>query len=150
MSAIQFHEEGGRLPAEPHQPLADWVSHIIRERGGKTGEINYIFCSDDYLHEMNVEYLQHDTLTDIITFPYSDFPLVSGDLFISTDRIEENAIEYGSAYSDELHRVIIHGVLHLCGQGDKSETEAAAMRELEDWALAQRPPTLSGTDGRPS
>ncbi|THH35530.1 rRNA maturation RNase YbeY [Neolewinella litorea] len=93
---------------------------------------------------MNLEYLQHDTLTDIITFPYSDFPEVSGDLFISTDRIADNAREFGEPYVDELHRVMVHGILHLCGQGDKSESETAAMRELEQWALSLRPPTLLG------
>ena len=115
---------------------------MIEARGGKTGEINYIFCSDAYLHAVNVEYLQHDTLTDIITFPYADFPEVSGDLFISTERIRENAAEFGETYADELHRVMIHGVLHLCGQADKSEADAAAMRKLEGWALDLRPPAL--------
>lgn len=86
---------------------------------------------------MNVAYLQHDTLTDIITFPYEPFPLVSGDLFISTDRVADNATELGNSYKEELHRVIIHGILHLCGQGDKSDTEVAEMRKLEDWALAR-------------
>lgn len=91
-----------------------------------------------------MEYLQHDTLTDIITFPYSDFPLISGDLFISTERIAENAEEFGERYADELHRVMIHGILHLCGQGDKSEEESRGMREQEQWALSLRPPTLLG------
>ncbi|NJB87800.1 rRNA maturation RNase YbeY [Lewinella marina] len=140
--SISFHEEGGQLPAAPETAITDWIRSIIAARGGTPGEINYIFCSDDYLHQINVEYLQHDTLTDIITFPYADFPLVSGDLFISTDRIADNAREFGEQYADELHRVMIHGILHLCGQGDKSESEASGMRELEQWALGQRPPTL--------
>ncbi len=91
---------------------------------------------------MNVAYLEHDTLTDIITFPYADFPVISGDLFISTERVRENADEFGESYPNELHRVMIHGILHLCGQGDKSDSESAAMRELEQWALSLRPPTL--------
>lgn len=91
---------------------------------------------------MNVEYLNHDTLTDIITFPYEHFPLVSGDLFISTERVTDNATDRKISYSEELHRVIIHGVLHLCGQGDKTETEAVEMRQLEDWALGVRPDLL--------
>lgn len=84
---------------------------------------------------MNVEYLQHDTLTDVITFPYEEFPLVSGDVFISTERVADNAKELGYTYESELHRVIIHGILHLCGQGDKSPEQAKEMRRLEDWAL---------------
>ena len=116
-----------------------WVADIIDRRGGRTGDINYIFCSDDHLLEINRTYLQHDTLTDIVTFPYTDFPDVSGDLFISTERVAENAVEFGQEYPDELHRVMIHGILHLCGQGDKSAREATAMRELEQWALSLRP-----------
>lgn len=91
---------------------------------------------------MNLEYLDHDTLTDIITFPYEEFPVVSGDLFISTERVADNAKDLLTNYTDELHRVIIHGVLHLCGQGDKTEAEADEMRRLEDWALGLRPATL--------
>jgi rRNA maturation RNase YbeY len=122
--------------------LVSWIEQVIKEKGGKTGEINYIFCSDAYLHKMNVDYLQHDTLTDIITFPSADFPLISGDLFISTERVADNATDFGEAYDDELHRVMIHGILHLCGQSDKTEAEAQSMRELEQWALSLRPSTL--------
>ena len=139
---IHFHEEGGTAPTTPPDRLTGWIETVVRARGGRLGEVNYIFCSDDYLHQMNVEYLDHDTLTDIITFPYGDFPEVSGDLFISTERVADNAADFGEAYTDELHRVMIHGILHLCGQGDKGETEAADMRELERWALEQRSANL--------
>lgn len=122
--------------------VSQWIELVIAERGGQPGAINYIFCGDDYLHQMNVEYLDHDTLTDIITFPYEDFPIVSGDLFISTERVADNANYLQTNYTDELHRVIIHGVLHLCGQGDKTDKEASEMRQLEDWALALRPAGL--------
>lgn len=137
---ILFHvEEGGKtLPENQHALLCSWIESVIVERGGEAGPINYIFCGDDYLHAMNVEYLEHDTLTDIITFPMADFPVVSGDLFISTERVADNASDLKSSYTDELHRVIIHGVLHLCGQGDKTEEQAAEMRKLEDWALGLR------------
>lgn len=137
---ILFHtEEGGNdLPADQHATLSNWITNVIEARGGKAENINYIFCGDDYLYRMNVEYLAHDTLTDIITFPMSDFPSVSGDLFISTDRVADNAGDLQSSYTDELHRVMIHGVLHLCGQSDKTEAEAKEMRELEDWALGLR------------
>lgn len=141
---ILFHaEEGGTLPDESYGPLlAKWITSVIAKRGGKAGAVNYIFCGDDYLHKMNVEYLDHDTLTDIITFPYDPFPLVSGDMFISTERVADNARDHGVAYTDELHRVIIHGILHLCEQGDKTDAEAAEMRALEDWALSLRPEAL--------
>jgi rRNA maturation RNase YbeY len=144
IAEILFHvEEGGTaLPESLHAELSAWIKTIIDERGGKTGAINYIFCGDDYLHEMNVEYLEHDTLTDIITFPYEYFPLVSGDLFISTERVADNATDLKTSYEKELHRVIIHGVLHLCGQGDKTAIEATEMRRLEDWALSIRPVTM--------
>jgi len=143
-SEILFHaEEGGTLlPENLHAVLSQWIESVIVERGGEAGAVNYIFCGDNYLHQMNVEYLSHDTLTDIITFPYEHFPLVSGDLFISTERVADNANDRKISYSEELHRVIIHGVLHLCGQGDKTETEAAEMRKLEDWALGLRPDIL--------
>ncbi len=141
---ILFHLETGGTPLPEGQEavLANWVQEIIVARGGEPAAINYIFCGDDYLHQLNVEYLAHDTLTDIITFPYAHFPTVAGDLFISTERVAENAVDLKTEFSEELHRVIIHGVLHLCGQGDKTTTEAAEMRQLEDWALSLRPVEL--------
>ena len=130
------------MPTHHEDTLTQWISEVVIARGGEVGELNFIFCDDSYLHSVNVEYLQHDTLTDIITFPYADFPQVTGDLFVSTERVRDNAAEFGERYADELHRVMIHGVLHLCGQGDKTEEDTAAMRELENWALARRPPEL--------
>ncbi len=139
-----FHTETGgtEVPTAQEPLLRQWIETVIQRKEGQTGAINYIFCGDEYLHQMNVEFLDHDTLTDIITFPYETFPLVSGDLFISTERVADNAADLQVAYQDELHRVIIHGVLHLCGQGDKTEEEAAEMRKLEDWALELRPEGL--------
>lgn len=141
---ILFHTEaGGSPPAETSWPsLITWIQTVIEERNGKPGAINYIFCGDEYLHQMNVEYLNHDTLTDIITFPYSAFPIVSGDMFISTERVADNAQDLKTNFNDELHRVIIHGILHLCGQGDKTEEQASEMRKLEEWALCLRPVEL--------
>lgn len=137
---IEFHQEvGGELPSNADQQrISEWVRRVIESRHGIPGPLNFILCGDDYLHRMNVEYLDHHTLTDIITFPMEDFPVVSGDLFISTERVGDNAEAHGEAYVDELDRVIIHGVLHLLGQGDKSAEEARQMRELEDWALGLR------------
>jgi rRNA maturation RNase YbeY len=143
-SDILFHvESGGQgLPAAQYAALSEWIATVITARNGQTENINYIFCGDDYLHAMNVEYLDHDTLTDIITFPMADFPVISGDLFISTERVADNAKDLQVPFLEELHRVIIHGVLHLCGQSDKTEEQAAVMRELEDWALGLRPAAL--------
>lgn len=145
-SEILFHVESGgeKLPEELHGGLAEWISAVIAARDGKVGAINYIFCGDDYLHTMNVEYLDHDTLTDIITFPMDVFPVVAGDLFISTERVADNAKDLQVPFQEELHRVIIHGVLHLCGQGDKTDEQAADMRKLEDWALSLRSTSLLG------
>lgn len=139
-----FHTETGGtdILTEQEPFLRQWIETVIQRKEGQTGAINYIFCGDEYLHQMNVEFLEHDTLTDIITFPYEAFPLVSGDLFISTERVKENASDLKLAYQDELHRVIIHGILHLCGQRDKTEEQAAEMREQEDWALGLRPEGL--------
>jgi rRNA maturation RNase YbeY len=147
-SEILFHtEEGGDSPEETvWLSLSDWIESVITERGGKAGAINYIFCGDDYLHQMNIDYLDHDTLTDIITFPYEAFPLISGDMFISTERVADNAEDLGAGYNDELHRVIIHGILHLCGQGDKTDEQAKEMRVIEEWALGLRPVSLLGAD----
>ena len=102
-------------------------------------ELQYVFCDDAYLHTLNVEHLDHDTLTDIITFPYGEPPQVWGDVFISVDRVRENARELDVDFAEELRRVLIHGVLHLLGFGDKTEAEAQAMRGWEDEALARYP-----------
>lgn len=96
------------------------------------GEINYIFCTDVYLHEINVKYLEHDTLTDIISFDYTENQVVSGDIFISIERVKENASEFSVAFDVELLRVMAHGILHYCGFKDKSEADEVLMRQKED------------------
>ena len=111
--------------------LSSWIEKTIESEGATLGAVSYIFCSDDYLHQMNVEYLNHDTLTDVITFPYNDNP-IEGDIFISIDRVKDNAQDLGVAFDDELHRVMIHGVLHLCGYSDKTDEQKAEMRQKED------------------
>lgn len=134
--SIQFFSED--IPFEyPHPAIAQsWINLIIeREHCRLAAELNFIFCSDDYLHRMNIDYLNHDTLTDIITFPYSEPPKISGDIFISIDRVRENAEQYQVSFSSELHRVIIHGVLHLCGYPDKTPEEQKNMRAKENEAL---------------
>lgn len=108
---------------------------ISRETGKKVGAINIIFCSDSYLLEINQKYLQHDTLTDIVTFDYCDDKYIAGDIYISLDRVEENAIKYKESFDREFHRVIFHGILHLLGYGDKSKEEEKEMRAKEDFYL---------------
>lgn len=112
-----------------------WISDTVRDYKLNVGELTYIFCSDEYLLEMNRSHLNHDYYTDIITFDYSEKDVVSGDLFISVDRVEENAKDLNIEFSKELARVIIHGVLHLCGLKDKSEEDELLMREAENKAL---------------
>jgi len=134
-NVISFHSE--ELDFTPEQPerLAAWIRQVIDQQKCTLSFLNYIFCTDDYLHNINVAYLDHDTLTDIITFPYTDPPRIEGDIFISIDRVRENAATLHLPFTQELHRVIIHGVLHLCGQGDKTEREKGEMRAKEDEAL---------------
>lgn len=135
-AGISFHCEGVDDPGIDSQQWSYWIETIIAKHECKLGELQYVFCSDNYLHQLNVDHLQHDTLTDIITFPYSPPPLVHGDIFISTDRVADNAKDRSLPFEQELRRVIIHGVLHLCGYPDKKPAEAARMRALEDEALA--------------
>lgn len=111
---------------------SSWIEAIIYSENKLLGELNYIFCNDAYLHKINVEYLNHDTLTDIISFDYSEGNLVQGDIFISVERVQENAIEYNVSFNEELLRVMAHGVLHYCGYKDKSTKEAELMRSKEE------------------
>lgn len=112
--------------------IEQWLQLVIKSEGKKEGEINYIFCDDDYLHKINVEYLQHDTLTDIISFDYSVGNELSGDIFISVERVKENALDFNIEFSEELKRVLVHGILHYCGYKDKSESDEVIMRNKED------------------
>ena len=112
--------------------VSKWISNLIEEENYKEGEINYIFCSDDYLHKINVDFLNHDTLTDVISFDYSVGKELHGDIYISIERVADNAEDYKVLFLEELHRVMIHGVLHLCGYKDKSIEEEKQMRMLEN------------------
>lgn len=114
----------------------DWISRIVYSEGFELGEINYIFCDDEYLHKINVEYLNHDTLTDIISFDYSVGNILQGDIFISTERVADNAKDFNVIFDDELKRVMSHGVLHYCGYKDKSAADEALMRSKEDEKIA--------------
>lgn len=111
---------------------SSWISAIIESENFLEGEINYIFCNDDYLHAINLQYLNHDTLTDIISFDYTEGTLISGDIFVSIERVLDNAQEFNVSFEDELKRVLAHGVLHYCGYKDKSKEDAFLMRQKED------------------
>jgi len=116
-----------------------WLHQVIlTEQLQSSEDISFIFCTDEHLHEINLDYLQHDTYTDIITFDNSeDESIIEGDLFISIDRIRENAQSFDASFEKELHRVMVHGILHLCGYGDKSTAEAEMMRSKENHYLEQ-------------
>lgn len=132
--AIQFSFQTN-YPLKSRTKIKQWIKQVIEAKGKKTGNVTYIFCDDEYLLEVNKQYLQHDYYTDVITFDYVENDLISGDIFISTDRVRENALAFGSSETEELHRVIIHGALHLLGLKDKSEKEASQMRQAENEAL---------------
>ena len=110
----------------------DWISRIIESEGFDEGEINYIFCDDEYLHKINVQYLDHDTLTDIISFDYTVGNLIQGDIFVSVERVKDNANDFNVSFEEELKRVLSHGVLHYCGYKDKSPEDEALMRSKEE------------------
>ena len=118
--------------------VKSWISKVILEENCNEGDINYIFCSDEYLHKINVKFLNHDTLTDIISFDYSLGKELHGDIYISVDRVTENASDYGINFIDELDRVIIHGILHYCGYKDKTNDDEILMRSKEDYYLSIR------------
>lgn len=115
--------------------LEDWVSAVVLAQGFELGDISYVFCDDDYLHKLNVEFLQHDTLTDIISFDTTLGKVISGDIFISVERVIDNALDYKVPFIEEFHRVLIHGVLHFMGYTDKSDVDKKEMRIAEDKAI---------------
>ncbi len=117
--------------------LLEWISSVITSEGFKEGEINYIFCYDDYLHKLNLEFLQHDTLTDIISFDYTLGKLINGDIYISIERVKDNATDFNVDFLSELNRVMIHGILHYCGYKDKTEADEKKMRSKENYHIAQ-------------
>lgn len=112
-----------------------WIQDTIESEGFEISEINYVFCDDEYLHNINVEFLKHDTYTDIISFDYSLGKQLGGEIYISTERVKENAQEFNATFENELHRVLIHGVLHYMGYMDKTATEKKAMRDKENDCL---------------
>ncbi|MFD1161335.1 rRNA maturation RNase YbeY [Hwangdonia seohaensis] len=122
---------------ENEEAVSSWISQTISTEGLKEDDINYVFCDDAYLHKLNVEFLNHDTLTDIISFDYSVGKIIQGDIFISVERVADNAKDFNTPFEEELHRVIIHGILHYCGYKDKTEEDAKEMRNKENHYLKQ-------------
>lgn len=137
--AIAFYAEGIELPVIKKKAVSDWIKAVAGTYGKKTGDISYIFCSDEKILEVNRQYLQHDYYTDIITFDYTSGNKISGDLFISLETVKTNAEKFEATYNEELHRTIIHGILHLCGINDKGPGEREIMEENENKALAILP-----------
>lgn len=127
------YETDFKLDSETH--ISNWISITISKEKCREGEINYIFCDDSYLHQLNVEFLNHDTLTDIISFDYSVGKELHGDIYISVERVRDNASDFDVEFLEELHRVIIHGILHYCGYKDKTNEDEKLMREKEDYYL---------------
>ena len=118
------------------EAIAAWLTNVITSENKKEGEINYIFCDDKYLHKINLEYLNHDTLTDIISFDYTMGNELSGDIFVSIERVNDNAKDFNVVFEEELKRVLVHGILHYCGYKDKGEAEELLMRSKEDEKIA--------------
>ncbi len=133
--AISFNFVETKDIVSQKNKVKSWIKSVAEKRGFKVGEISYIFCSDDYLLDINKTYLKHDFYTDIITFDYTDATKISADLYISIDRIRDNAQELNLSFEQELHRVIIHGVLHLLGLKNKTEEDAKEMRKAEEECL---------------
>ena len=128
---ITFNSETPFAPKNQNK-LAEWISNVILSEGFEVGEINYIFCDDIYLHKINQEFLKHDTYTDIISFDYTLGKEVGGDIFISIERVLENAEKFNEVFENELHRVMIHGVLHFMGYKDKTKKDKILMRTQEN------------------
>jgi len=132
---IQYIAEGVKFPTIEKQKTNRWIKEVAIGYDKKVGDIAYIFCSDERILEVNNQYLSHDYFTDIITFDYSEGSIISGDIFISLDTVRCNAEEFGVSFNNELLRIIIHGVLHLCGQDDKTPELRAEMTKKENLAL---------------
>ena len=132
---INFNYETEFL-LDNEEAFASWISTVISSEGKNEGEINYIFCDDNYLYNINVEHLGHDTLTDIISFDYCVGNEINGDVFVSVERVRDNAVDFNVSFEEELKRVLVHGVLHYCGYKDKSEKDSLLMRQKEDEKIA--------------
>jgi len=132
---IHYFAEDVELPVIPTQRINRWIKETAAAYGKSLGEVSYVFCSDNRILEVNKQYLNHDFLTDIITFDYTEGSIISGDIFISTETVKNNAAEFNVSFDQELKRILIHGILHLCGQEDKTTELRLEMTRKEDLAL---------------
>ena len=133
MSAIRFHAvEDTLIPIKNKKLYSQWLSDVVKTENKSIDYINYIFCSDDFLKDINVKYLNHDYYTDIITFPYNEGNNIQSDIYISVDRVSENSKDYGVDFQTEMQRVMVHGLLHLIGYNDMSDEEIYEMRTKEN------------------
>ena len=135
---ISYQNEGIKMPNIKKRETTAWIRRVAATYNKKVGDVGYIFCNDERILEVNREYLQHDYYTDIITFDYTEGDTISGDLFISLDTVKTNSEQFGTPYDEELHRTIIHGILHLCGINDKGPGEREIMEAAENRALSIR------------
>lgn len=135
---ISYQNEGAKMPNIKKRETTAWIRRVAATYNKKVGDVGYIFCDDERILEVNREYLQHDYYTDIITFDYTEGNTISGDLFISLDTVKTNSEQFGTEYDEELHRTIIHGILHLCGINDKGPGEREIMEAAENRALSIR------------
>jgi rRNA maturation RNase YbeY len=133
---INYFAEDVSVPKIKRRLTSGWIKNAIISEGKSIGDISFIFCSDNYLLEVNKKYLQHDYFTDIITFDYVEDDRINGDIFISIDRVKENAKQFSKTFENELNRILIHGILHLLGYKDKDKREKEVMTEKEDFHLS--------------
>lgn len=132
---IQFNNNEIKFNLKNKTKLKEWISTVIKKEKLIPGELSYVFCDDETLLKMNQQFLDHNTYTDIITFDYRDGKIVNGEIYVSVERVRDNAATYKTTVEDELHRVMIHGVLHICGYKDKTKAAKELMRKMEDAAL---------------
>jgi len=132
---VHYFCEDVTVPDFKRRKVTNWIKSVIFQESKFTGDLSFIFCSDHYLLEVNKKYLQHDYFTDIITFDYVENSQINGDIFISVDRVKDNSVQFSTSFSNELHRIIIHGVLHLLGYKDKKKEDKKLMTDKEDFYL---------------
>lgn len=132
---VSFFNQSISFKLKEKTKLKQWIKAITEKEKHKLGQINYIFCTDDELLEINIRHLNHNTLTDIITFDYTEGKTIHSDIYISVERVNENAKKFKVTFDEELHRVMIHGILHLCGYKDKTKADAELMRKKENASL---------------
>ncbi len=134
---IDFNYQETAFKLDNEQALERWINSVISAENCKLGDVSYIFCNDTYLHKLNVEFLEHDTLTDIISFDYSVGKELHGDIFISIERVVDNARDFKVDFKNELYRVMVHGILHYCGYKDKNDADIIEMRAKENFYLEE-------------